>query len=82
MSKRVAVEEGLSPINKYLQENGYEVVGLNASAQLDDYDCCVISGVDENVMGMQDIVTNVPVIDARGMSPEEVYEAVNQRIGL
>lgn len=81
MSKRIAVEEGLSPVRSYLKGNGYDVVDLNESTQTDDCDCCVISGTDVNVMGMQDITTNVPVIDARGMTPEEVYQQVHQRVG-
>lgn len=81
MPKRIAVEQGLSPVERYLKDNGYEVVGLNQSTQVDDCDCCVISGSDENMMGMQDITTGVPVIDARGMTPEEVYSEVHQRVG-
>lgn len=81
MPKRIAVEDGLSPVQRYLRENGYDVVSLNKQAQADNYDCCVISGGDENVMGMQDTTTDVPVIDARGMTPEEVYRQVHQRVG-
>lgn len=81
MPKRIAVEEGLTPVREYLQENGYDVVDLNERVQAEDCDCCIVSGGDVNVMGMQDIVTDVPVIDARGMTSEEVYQKVQERIG-
>lgn len=81
MSKRIAVEDGLAPVQRYLQENGYDVVSLNKQVEIGGCDCCVISSSDENMMGMQDVMTNVPVIDARGMTPEEVYRQVNEKVG-
>lgn len=45
-----------------------------------DCDCCVISGGDKDLMGMQDIQFNGPVINAEGMTADEVYQAI-QRIG-
>lgn len=80
MSKRIAVEQGLTPVRNHLQQNGYEVVDLN-SAQASQCDCCVISGSDENLMGMQDIAIDAPIINAHGMSPEEVQQQIQQRIG-
>lgn len=79
MPKRIVVEEGLEPVQRYLQDQGYEVVNLNRQTPDGRYDCYVITGTDENVMGMQDLTVDVPVVDARGMTPEEVYRHVQQR---
>jgi hypothetical protein len=81
MAKRIAVEDDLKHVQEYLRHNGYEVVPLNASTQLDTCDCCVISGVDKDVMGMQNIDTGAPVISAKGQTVEEVYRAVQERVG-
>ncbi len=39
----------------------------------------VISGQDVNMMNMSDIKTEVPVINARGMTPEEVRRAIEKK---
>lgn len=71
MTKRVAIEEGLANVKNYLRRRGYDVVELH-EGQAIDCDCCVISGGDENVAGMQDVTIPVPVIDARGMTPATI----------
>ncbi|OYD07782.1 YkuS family protein [Paludifilum halophilum] len=82
MSKqRIAVEEGLQPVRHYLEGQGYEVVDL-AADQLQNCGCCVISGGDKDVMGMADIAADISVINADGMSPEEVHRAVRQRVNI
>lgn len=81
MAKRIAVEDGLASVGRYLEKNGYDVVQMNVDGPAGNYDAYVISGGDVNVMGMQDVTTDVPVINARGMTPEEVYEQVEERVG-
>ncbi len=81
MNKRIAVEEGLSSISQYLKQNGYQVVPLQ-SDQVNDADCLVISGGDKDMMGMQDIQTSSPVINAQGKSAEEVFQEVQKRVPL
>ncbi|HHX73366.1 MAG TPA: YkuS family protein [Firmicutes bacterium] len=76
MQKIIAVEESLTPIRKYLENKGYQVVGLHSGREAD---AMVISGGDENMLGMQTVVHNVPVIDARGMRPEDVLRAIEGR---
>ncbi|PTX65032.1 uncharacterized protein UPF0180 [Melghirimyces profundicolus] len=77
MNARVAVEDGLQPVSQYLQIQGCQVVKLDeGSAQ--NCDCCVISGGDKDMMGMQDTIGEMQVINAEGMTPEEVYQAVQR----
>lgn len=73
---KVAVEQGLSDIQQALQENGHEVVSMD---NFKGASCCVVSGQDQNMMGMSDIFTQTPVINANGMTAQEVVEEVNTR---
>ncbi|QKI82573.1 Uncharacterised protein family (UPF0180) [Kroppenstedtia eburnea] len=74
---RVAVEEGLQNVSEYLQNQGCDVVSLGQH-QNRDCNCFVISGMDKDLMGMQDTVGQIQVINAQGMTPDEVYQAVQR----
>ncbi|TMW73015.1 YkuS family protein [Alteribacter natronophilus] len=76
---RVGVEQSLSAIQQALQEKGHEIVQLQQQGDEDGCDCCVISGQDQNVMGMQDTQQQGSVINAHGMSADEVCQQVEQR---
>ncbi|MBM4761954.1 YkuS family protein [Bacillus sp. B15-48] len=78
---RVGVEQSLSNISAALREKGYDVVDLKQETDAQGCDCCVVTGIDSNVMGMQDTVTKGPVIEANGMTAEEVCRQVDQRFG-
>jgi hypothetical protein len=41
----------------------------------------VVSGQDDNVMGVKMTQTKAPVIRAEGRTPEEVVRAVEERLG-
>lgn len=82
MDKRIAVEEGLDSVGHYLKQNGYQVVPLQGEVRAGEVDCLVISGGDKNMMGMADIQTGAPVINAQGRSAEEVYREVQKRVPL
>lgn len=80
--KKIAVQEGLRPVQEYLEDQGYEVETVNfdafTQAQNEDYDAIVLTGMNKDFLGMQDTATGAPVIDATGMTPEEIYEQINQ----
>lgn len=59
---------------------GYEVVSLSNATDLDECDCCVVTGMDSNIMGMQTTTTKVPVIEASGLSAEEVCKEVENKL--
>jgi len=84
-NKRVAVETGLSDVREILNQNGYEVVNLDpVSASGTEFINCqafVITGMDRNMGGFQDIKTQAPVIDASGMTPQDVLNQIQNRIG-
>ncbi|WAH37274.1 YkuS family protein [Alicyclobacillus dauci] len=77
--KSVAVEEGLTPVKQYLEQQGCQVVDMRSDRQGQSGVCAVvITGADKNLMGIQTVVNNVPVISAEGLSPEDVYQRVKQ----
>ncbi|GMA63949.1 YkuS family protein [Alicyclobacillus fastidiosus] len=79
--KSVAVEQGLTPVKQYLEERGCQVVDMTADQHSQPGVCAiVITGADKNVMGIQTVVNNVPVISADGLSPEDVYDRVQEFI--
>lgn len=76
MEKIVAVEEDLKGLKEALAAQGYEVVGLEED-QRERAQAFVISGMDQNLMGMEDIKTKAPVISAAGRSSEEIVKSIN-----
>ncbi|WHY84252.1 YkuS family protein [Neobacillus novalis] len=77
---KVGVEQSLTNIQQALKEKGYDVVELKHEADAQNCDCCVITGLDSNMMGMQDTFTKGSVIDANGMSADEVCQQVESRL--
>lgn len=77
---KIAVEESLTAVTEALKDKGHQVVTLRMESDVNGCDCCVITGQDKNVMGIQDTVTKSPVIDATGMSADEVCEAVEENL--
>lgn len=77
---RIGVEQSLTDVQQALEEKGFDVVALKNEHDATDCDCCVISGLDENMMGIHDIETKGPVIDARGMSADDICREVESRI--
>ncbi|MBP2642356.1 MAG: hypothetical protein H6Q67_243 [Firmicutes bacterium] len=73
----VAVEENLTPIIELLETEGYEVVNLD-EANLQAVDAVVVSGADKNLLNIQDVLTESPVILAAGKTAEEVLEEIGR----
>lgn len=79
--KRVGIEKPLGNIKRYLESRDCMVEVLDDSnkesgSALNRYDAIVVSGADSNFMGMEDIVTNTPVISAQGKTEDEIYNEV------
>lgn len=75
MGPKIGVEDNLRPVKKYLSRKGYEVCSIKEDT-LESFDAVVISGMSENFLGMQDTETGAPIIDATGLTPEEVYDRI------
>lgn len=80
--QKIAVQRGLTPVQEYLDERGYEVETIDfdafTKAHSEEYDAIVLTGMSKNFLGMEDTATDVPVIDATGMTPEEVCEQIER----
>lgn len=77
---RIGVEQSLSNVSEALRSKGYDVVELRQEQDANGCDCCVISGQDQNVMGIQNAATQGSVLNAHGMSADEVCQAVESRL--
>ncbi|MGI5999108.1 MAG: YkuS family protein [Lutispora sp.] len=49
---------------------------MGSSWTMNRYDAVVVSGTDINIMGIQDVVGKAKVIDASGMTPQDVYNEI------
>ncbi len=86
MKKKIAVESQLSNVRDYLTNQGYDVVEFQHNRELPgnlkNAAAIVTTGLDENLLGMHNIVTNAVVIEASGLSPEEIGERLNEELGF
>jgi Uncharacterised protein family (UPF0180). len=80
VSRRIiAVQEGLDPFRRYLEERGLRVVDLRGN-DLRRADAVVVSGMDRNFGASQAIETEAPVLVASGRTPEDVYQEILRRL--
>jgi hypothetical protein len=76
---KIAVEDSLSQVKDELSNRGFQVVTMDSSNAA-ECDCCVVSGQDSNVMGIAETITKAPVINAQGLSANEIVDQVQQRV--
>ncbi|HOE58004.1 MAG TPA: YkuS family protein [Bacillota bacterium] len=79
--KKVAIEKTLNNVRRYLESKDCSVELLDESnkesqSALNRFDAIVVTGLDSNLMGMQDIMTGTKVIDASGKTEGEIYDEV------
>lgn len=77
---RIGVEGTLSDVKAALMEMGHEVVDIRSESDVNGCDCCIISGMDKDVMGMADVSTEASVINAQGYAAQDIVQMVNERI--
>ena len=85
MVKNIGIQKELSTIRDYLQNNGYNVyevdtTNIASSSTLKSFDALIVSGVGDNLMGFDDTSTKIPVINADGMSPEDVRTLLERNL--
>ncbi|GBG56759.1 UPF0180 protein YkuS [Sporomusaceae bacterium FL31] len=73
----IAIEKNLSRLADLLETEGYDVVSLD-STNIESVDAIVVSGADNNLMNMQDILVHVPIINASGKSTDEILEELER----
>jgi hypothetical protein len=75
MNGRIAIEPTLSNVKDYLSGIGYTVETIDENKKtgsLQDFDVIVVTGLSTNLLGMSGTRTKAPVINADGLTPEEV----------
>jgi hypothetical protein len=80
MARRIGVEESLQNVVQALREKGHDVVELKQESDAQGCDCCVVTGLDSNVMGIQNAATQGSVIEASGLSADQVCQQVESRL--
>ncbi len=85
MDRKIAIEPNLSPIRDYLTDRGFQVEDIRYGAESrrfnpDEYAAIIITGQDRNFMGMNDIKTKAPVIDASGLTPQDVFSKLENMV--
>ncbi|MBU9720520.1 MULTISPECIES: YkuS family protein [Bacillaceae] len=77
---KIGVEQSLTDVQQALEAKGHQVVQLQQEQDAADCDCCVITGQDENMMGIQDTITQGSVISAQGLNADQICEQVESKI--
>ncbi|RKD31448.1 YkuS family protein [Thermohalobacter berrensis] len=81
MNKKIAIEDTLGNVRNFLVNQGYQVSNLSQTKNnLDQYDAVIVSGQDDNFMGIRDTVTKTPVINASGRSPVDIYDQLKNTL--
>lgn len=83
--RKIGVEKGLSNVVDYLTNQGYSVEVLSESIdknipKLKDLDAIVTAGYNTDMLGISDTETKAPVVNAKGLTPEEVKAQLEQRL--
>jgi len=83
MKQKVAVERNLTPVKDFLADKGWNVETIDFrneyTKQMDKYDAIVVTGMNDNFLGVNDTNTRAVVIDASGLTPEQVYHELQLR---
>jgi hypothetical protein len=79
LDKVVALEDGVTYIKPYLEDEGYKVVELKENQPADAY---ILSGLDENVTGDMTRISDGFVINAKGRQAEEILYDLKKHFNL
>ncbi|PRX29458.1 uncharacterized protein UPF0180 [Orenia metallireducens] len=79
MKGKIAVEGSLSNIRESLMKDGFEVADLNNNT-MKNVDAIIVTGADNNMMNMSDIQSKAQIINAKGLSAEEVKNELKNRL--
>ncbi|MFW5649668.1 MAG: YkuS family protein [Candidatus Alkaliphilus sp. MAG34] len=83
--KKIGIEEGLTNVADFLTDEGYSVKQLSGSmdenlSSLKNFDAIVVSGLNTNMFGYDNVKANASIIDADGLTPQEVRNMIERQI--
>lgn len=73
---KIAVEEPFVSVKNALEQKGYKAEMLTDKTDSMDYDCVVVRDQED----LADFHMNVPLVDARGRTLQEIVEEVEERL--
>lgn len=76
----VALDDTLEFAREALKAEGFDVVSLRHGGS--QADAVVVSGMDTNMMGMENRDFEASVIEATGLDANEIVEQVRRSVGL
>jgi hypothetical protein len=84
MKQIIAVEPDLTPVKNFLVSKGYQVESVNfgdmTKNKTQKFDAFVVTGMDNNFLGISDTNSKAVVLDAAGLSPEQIYHELQLRL--
>jgi hypothetical protein len=82
LGKTIALEKGQQNLKRALEESGFSTIEaeIPGSNNWLGADMIVITGQRENIMGMQYTETNAPVINAKGLTSEEIVNIAREKL--
>ncbi|MGI6610671.1 MAG: YkuS family protein [Limnochordia bacterium] len=78
MRGKIAVDDELGNVRQALADAGYEVVGIEEPTE--SADVVVLSGMTQDMAGYQGMQSDSAVVNAAGMSAEDVVVEVGKRL--
>lgn len=79
MKLKIAIEPGLTPVSDFLESKGCSVEKLSNNNKSSNVDAYVVTGMNNNLMGIGTTETKAVVIDASGLTAEQVYNVLKER---
>lgn len=82
--RRIGLEKGLGDLADYLSREGYTVETLdesivNNTSKFEGLDVIVTADHNTDMMGYGDTKTNIPIVNASGLTPQEVKRMIEQK---
>ena len=84
MKRNIAVERNLTPVKYFLTSKGYNVDSIDINKEytkgMEKYDAIVVTGMNSNFLGVEDTNTKAVVIEAKGLTSEQVFNELEKRL--
>lgn len=83
MNVKIAIEPTLSDVKEHLSDMGYNVVDIDVNKEtgsLRGFDAVVVNGLSTNLLGMSNTRSKAPVINADGLTPEQVAQEIRNKL--
>lgn len=83
--KKIGIETGLNELGDYLKSEGYSVEVMDESidsnvSKLNRFDAVVTTDQNTDMLGYSDTESKIPVINASGLTPQEIKTRLDREI--